>query len=603
MTGTIPVTDGNDEGPHYQILQLVKGSTMLKAGRMGRPHFRRFHISKDLKKLEWESPNKEKIETSVIISQINEIIRGQKTKVFEGNPIPEYEAISFSIMYKTGNQERSLDIVCKDRVEYDIWTAGLEALRNGFEDVDGITARYEDDMDTDSKISLEFGIISDRVSVKEDACDIYTWGASTKGTLGHGEEEEELVPRVIEALLGRDIRQVACGHEHTLAVSVTGEVFSMGSGRGGKLGDGIHDRYMPLKIGSLAEMKIIAVSCSELHSAVVTSSGELYTFGRTGPRLGYSTEGRKQAVPKQVESLKGHEIKDVACGLEFTLALTKDGKVYSFGKNESGQLGLGHNEHEQTPTLIETFKGIKIKRISCGINHAGVVTEDGDVWLWGCNDFGQLGTGDTESRNAPHEAPSTFWNEEIQDIKCGGKHTIVLSCTGTIYCFGDGQYGQLGINVRQESPYLPTPCNVPIPAKVVQVDCGIAHTAAVTEMGTLYTWGKGSDGRLGHSDHADRMLPTLVEPLAYKNVKSIACGAHHTAACVIRAWVHDQEAKSCMACKLRFTTVRRKHHCRKCGGVFCYVCTSKKFPILEIGYSDPVRVCDRCYNILSEKSS
>ena len=52
-----------------------------------------------------------------------------------------------------------------------------------------------------------------------DACDIYTWGLSTKGTLGHGEEEEELVPRVVEALLGRDIRKLACGHEHTLAVS------------------------------------------------------------------------------------------------------------------------------------------------------------------------------------------------------------------------------------------------------------------------------------------------------------------------------------------------------------------------------------------------
>ena len=55
-----------------------------------------------------------------------------------------------------------------------------------------------------------------------------------------------------------------------------------------------------------------------------------------------------------------------------------------------------------------------------------------------------------------------------------------------------------------------------------------------------------------------RITPTLVETMAYKNVRSIACGAHHTAACVIRAWVHDQEAKSCMACKIGFTTVRRK---------------------------------------------
>ncbi|XP_066936467.1 uncharacterized protein [Clytia hemisphaerica] len=601
MTGVTSEQDQDD--PHQQIYRIVKGTMMLKAGRMGRPHFRQFRVSKDLKYLQWDSPNKEKIETRIDISEIKEIIKGQKTKVFEGNPIPEYEAISFSIMYSFGNQERSLDIVCKDRAEYDVWTAGLEALRNGFNDLDAVSSKLSDIEDGSSKLSLEFGIISDRVSVKEDACDIYTWGASTKGTLGHGEAEEELVPRVVEALLGRDIRKIACGFEHTLAVSVTGEVFSMGSGRGGKLGDNIHDRYMPLKVGSLSEKKVVALSCSELHSAVVTSTGELYSFGRTGPRLGYSIEGRKQEIPKQVDALKKHFIVKVSCGLKYTLALTKEGQVFAFGENGFGQLGLGHRDECKTPTKIKAFDGLRITQISAGMEHAGAVTENGDVWLWGNNDFGQLGTGDTESRDSPHEAPSTFWNEEIQDIKCGGKHTVVLSCTGKIYCFGDGQYGQLGVNLRPTQTNLSTPCNVPIPSKVVQVDCGIAHTAAVTDNGTLYTWGKGSGARLGHSDHRDRTTPTLVESLAYKNVQSIACGAHHTAASVIRAWVHDQEAKSCMACKLRFTTVRRKHHCRKCGGVFCNGCTSKKFPILEIGYTDPVRVCDRCYNILSDQNS
>lgn len=63
--------------------------------------------------------------------------------------------------------------------------------------------------------------------------------------------------------------------------------------------------------------------------------------------------------------------------------------------------------------------------------------------------------------------------------------SVILHCnsgTGTIYCFGDGQFGQLGINVRQDSPFLSTPCRVPLPTtdKVVSVDCGVAHTAAVT---------------------------------------------------------------------------------------------------------------------------
>jgi len=595
------------DGPYKEITQMVNGSTMLKAGRLGRPHFRKFQLSPDLKLLQWESPNKDKAETSISIKQIQELVKGQKTKVFEGNPIPEYEAISFSLLYKQGNLLRSLDIVCKDRTEYDFWTVGMEALIIGFDDVDGIgsfskTMSSEDI--SSSKLSLEFGLIGQRISVKEDACDIYTWGASVKGTLGHGEQTEELIPRVIESLLGRDIRYVACGTDHTLALSAIGELFSWGSGRGGKLGFGnIQDRFTPLKVGILEEKQITAISCSELHSALVTAEGEAYTFGRTGPRLGYSVVGRKQAEPRKVELLSNYQITNVSCGWEYTIVLTSNGQLLSFGVNESGQLGHGDYKESYEPQLIDKLKDIKIREISCGSQHAGVVTVNGDVWIWGANDYGQLGTGDTETRNLPYELPSTFWNEEIQSVRCGGKHTMVLSCTGTLYCFGDGQFGQLGVNIRQDSPYLSIACNVPIPDKVIYFDCGLAHTAAVTEAGSLYTWGKGSGGRLGHADHASRFTPTLVESLAYKQVQSVTCGAHHTAACVIRAWVNDAETKNCMACKLSFTALRRRHHCRKCGGIFCAICTTKKFPILEMGYTDPVRVCERCYATLSESKS
>ncbi|XP_065666204.1 uncharacterized protein LOC100209924 [Hydra vulgaris] len=592
--------------PLPELCVMIKGSTMLKAGRMGRPHFRKFHMSADLKLLQWESPNKGAAESSVAIGDIEEVITGQKTKIFEGNPIPEYEAISFSVIYKQGNTKRSLDIVCKDRVEYDIWTVGLQALINGFDNLDGLRLMSEADLSkADGKLMLELGLFGDRVSVKEDACDIYTWGASPKGVLGHGEETEELFPRVVEALLGRDIRTVACGTEHTLAVSVNGEMFSWGCGRGGKLGlKNILDRYMPLKIGAFENVNITFVSCNELHSASVTESGELYTFGRSGPHLGYTTEDRKQAVPRKVDLSTANKIKAVSCGLEFTIALNSEGELYSFGKNDCGQLGAGHFNDIEEPYLIKHLNGVRISKVSCGSKHVGAVTVNGDVWLWGSNEFGQLGRDKLEAHDIPFEAPSTFWNEEIQDIKCGGSHTVVLSCTGVLYVFGNGQSGQLGVAVNQTSPYITNPCILSMPnnTKVAKVDCGIEHTAAVTESGCLYTWGNGSRGRLGHGDHQDRYVPTLVESLAYKQVQSIACGAYHTAACVIRAWVHDQETKSCMACKQRFTTVRRRHHCRKCGGIFCGTCSQRKCPLLEIGYSEPVRVCDRCYFILTEST-
>lgn len=88
--------------------------------------------------------------------------------------------------------------------------------------------------------------------------------------------------------------------------------------------------------------------------------------------------------------------------------------------------------------------------------------------------------------------------------------------------------------------------------------------------------------------------------MADKRCQSIACGQTHMAAMVLHGWVPDDEATQCMACKLKFTTIRRRHHCRKCGGIFCGNCSSKKFPLLEAGFSESVRVCDKCYAVLSK---
>jgi len=133
------------------------------------------------------------------------------------------------------------------------------------------------------------------------------------------------------------------------------------------------------------------------------------------------------------------------------------------------------------------------------------------------------------------------------------------------------------------------------------VSCGASHTAAVTETGEVFIWGKGRAGRLGHGDTRDRPLPCELD-MDGKRVRSVACGSTHTACLVTRAWVSDDLIKNCMACKTRFSLVNRKHHCRKCGGVFCTSCTSKRTPILALpGYRIPRRVCDKCYSVLLEE--
>jgi len=106
---------------------------------------------------------------------------------------------------------------------------------------------------------------------------------------------------------------------------------------------------------------------------------------------------------------------------------------------------------------------------------------------------------------------------------------------------------------------------------------------------------------LGHGDGEQKEEPSRVEVFVGKQAVGVACGSSHTAVTTIHGWVPDQESSQCMACKAGFTTIRRRHHCRKCGGLYCGACTTKRIPILNAGFSEPVRVCDKCYSALSSK--
>ena len=99
-------SNGCPEGTVVSIAHLTTGSTLLKAGRSGRPHYRRFQLSNDLTRICWESPRKGEAGSSVYIKNIRKLIRGQETDVFKATPVPGYEAFSFSLIYTQAGTDR-----------------------------------------------------------------------------------------------------------------------------------------------------------------------------------------------------------------------------------------------------------------------------------------------------------------------------------------------------------------------------------------------------------------------------------------------------------------------------------------------------------------
>ncbi|KAL9968021.1 hypothetical protein ACROYT_G026346 [Oculina patagonica] len=608
--------------PAFSVFKMTKGCVMLKVKRHGTPQIKRFILSRDLSHVQWGSPRKAG-EKSVLVSQMTELIKGQKTKVFQNYPVPQRESMSFSVVYKIGRSLQTMDVVCFDIKQFEVWTSGLQALMSGFNDkkaVDDLytSGKYQDEPDGQvpqgpEEVPLHL-LGPDGKQIDEDACDCYTWGDGTTGMLGHGENGEENVPKVVEALLSKDIVKVACGVTHTIAVSKEGEVFSWGSGYGGKLGQGhLRDRATPLRVAALKDTKVTKIACHEFHSAAVCASGELYTWGKGGPRLGYDSASRKEVLPRFVEGLEQHRVAHVACGRSHTLVCTKNGQCFAFGDNEFGQLGVKEPSMSYEPVHSPELESYHITFVACGTHHSAAISDSGHglLWMWGDNSSGQLGVENISFSHSPIQISADLRNHHIVDVSCGDKHTVFLSKKGKLFGMGDNTDNQLAINQRGKSgdPVLRvnTPTRIHLSAhsraaKPVQVSCGASHTAAVTETGEVFIWGKGRAGRLGHGDTRDRPLPCELD-MDGKRVRSVACGSTHTACLVTRAWVSDDLIKNCMACKTRFSLVNRKHHCRKCGGVFCASCTSKRTPILNLpGYRIPRRVCDKCYSVLLDET-
>ncbi|XP_055811129.1 ultraviolet-B receptor UVR8 isoform X2 [Solanum dulcamara] len=250
------------------------------------------------------------------------------------------------------------------------------------------------------------------------------------------------------------IVSVAAGGRHTLALS--GQVWGWGYGGEGQLGLGSRirmvssphpvpcidssslrkDRAMGLSHGCTGSEGqglrvpgnyVKRIACGGRHSAVITDAGALLTFG--WGLYGQCGQGSTddELSPTCVSSLLGIRIESVAAGLWHTVCISADGDVYAFGGNQFGQLGTGAEQAETLPRLLDapSLENMHVKVVSCGARHTAVVTGDSKVFCWGWNKYGQLGLGDVIDRNIPSQV-SLDGHIPI-NVSCGWWHTLLLA--------------------------------------------------------------------------------------------------------------------------------------------------------------------------------
>lgn len=429
-----------------------------------------------------------------------------------------------------------------------------------------------------------------------------------------GIKMDSLLPKALESAVVLDVQNIACGGRHAALVTKQGEIFSWGEESGGRLGHGVDaDVSHPKLIDSLSNTNIELVACGEHHTCAVTLSGELYTWGDGAFNFGLLGHGNNVShwVPKRVNGpLEGIHVSYISCGPWHTAVVTSSGQLYTFGDGTFGVLGHGDRKSVSIPREVESLRGLRTVRAACGVWHTAAVVEvmvgnsgasncsSGKLFTWGDGDKGRLGHGDKEAKLVP-TCVAALVEPNFCQVACGHSITAALATSGHVYTMGSPVYGQLG------NPH----CDGKLPARVEgkllkcfveEIACGAYHVAALTSRTEVYTWGKGANGRLGHGDTDDRNTPTLVEALKDKQVRSVACGTNFTAAICLHKWVSGVDQSMCSGCRLPFNFKRKRHNCYNCGLLFCHSCSSKKSfkASMAPNPNKPYRVCDSCLSKL-----
>jgi alpha-tubulin suppressor-like RCC1 family protein/fibronectin type 3 domain-containing protein len=331
--------------------------------------------------------------------------------------------------------------------------------------------------------------------------DVYSCGVNYIGGLGLGDNTARNSPQKVGGL-PEAAKCAEAGNLFSVVVLGNGDVYSFGSNFFGTLGIGSRDdKTTPVKLTGLPGPARVA-ACGWAHTLILLENGDVYTFGwNCNGQLGQNSK-TDSWVPVKVLGLPGRAM-SVGAGSFHSLVVLENGDVYGFGKNDQGQLGLGDTTDRLVPTKMQGLLGLA-RSVAAGGGHSLIMLENGDIDAVGLNNHGQLGRGNTDNSLVPVKV--TGLPGRAIALDAAHFHSLAVLENGDVYAFGANYWGQLGLNNTTDQS---------TPQKVVLLP-GTARAVAAGGCHSLFATGarRGSDlpAPLGltatDGTHADRVRLT-----------------------------------------------------------------------------------------------
>jgi alpha-tubulin suppressor-like RCC1 family protein len=332
----------------------------------------------------------------------------------------------------------------------------------------------------------------------------WCWGFDGTDSLGNGDPMlNDSSSPVAVINVGAGVAEVTTGQYHACARKTDGSAWCWGYDADGELGDNTTNGHNPpTQVFGLTN--VVQINAGYLHTCARKGDGTLWCWGSNAyGQLGDGTFNN-QSAPEQVTAL-GTSVADFSAGLDHTCARLNDGTVWCWGNNFYGQLGDGTTMGSTNPIQVSGITSAVEVSVNNGFSCARKA--DRTTWCWGGNTDGELGVGTTANSSTPVQV--TGIGSTTAQISAGDNGACAVLTDGSLWCWGanfDGNLGD-GTTTRQLSPVQVTA--TPFAHNVAEVSMGV-HTCARTTDGKVWCWGHNSNGQLGNGNTTSSPTPVLV---------------------------------------------------------------------------------------------